>query len=143
MREGKWWDGKRWRASEDGPNTAAEARAYKTALDVLVELNQAMIGDGPVNGAARVAAARRFGRSAEADRDERSASTLAEIEADQIFEAARPYLHKRPLRNRLGFTDEPALRTAWSALARFLSHQRGKGITPNRLRMLCRQRGAK
>ncbi len=136
MLDSKWWDGKRWRASDDGPNTAAEARAYKTALDVLAELNQAMIGDGPVNGAARVAAARRFGRSAEADL-ERGTHTEKEADAYVIYEAAIPLLRQHPRR------------PPWTKLAAELTHQLiGKRlydptVTPNRLRMICRQRGAK
>lgn len=88
-------------------------------------------------------AAQRFGRSAQADRDERSASTVEEIEADAIFEAARPYLLKKPYTNRSGFSSQPAKRTAWTALARYISAMRGQDISPNRLRMICRQRGEK
>ena len=50
MKRGQWWDGRRWRARDDIPGNQAEAKAYKTAFDVLDEAVQAMIKDGPVNG---------------------------------------------------------------------------------------------
>ncbi len=131
----EWWDGKCWRPHDDLPSTEVEARAYRSAHDVLDEALRAMTAaDAP---AEHKRAARRFARSIEADRDESSASTFEEAIADLIFERARPYLRKKPFRNRPGFPEKPAPRTAWKALAQHL------GITPNRLRMICRQRGAK
>lgn len=139
---GEWWDGERWRPRGEFPHTPAEARAYRTAQDVLSEALAAMVGYEP-NSDEAVRAAARFARSAEADRNERSASTLAEAEAELIFKAARPYLHKKPLRNRTGFSEDHAGRTAWTALAKHVSGVTGQNITPNRLRMICRQRGEK
>jgi hypothetical protein len=145
MLRGDWWNGKRWRPHDELPGTPAEGREYKTALDVLAELTNAMIGDSDEpDSPERMRAATRFVRSHEADRDERSASTVAEIEADQIFEKAKPWLRKKPP-FRSGFTSQPASRTAWTALACYLSAlpEFGREITPNQLRMICRQRGAK
>lgn len=86
-------------------------------------------------------AARRFAKSAEADRDERSASTEREAAAELIYEAAKPFLNKKPLRNRLGFTAMPATRTAWTALARYLQrHLNDSTITEHRLRAICERR---
>jgi hypothetical protein len=135
---GEWWNGKRWRAHGELP-TAVEARAYRTAHDVLGEALEAMIGDGPIDGDARMRAIRRFERSAEANRTH-SLSTAEEREADEIFKKARPYLRKKPFRNRRGFTNEPARRTAWAALARYVSWKLGKVVTANRLRHICRWR---
>lgn len=141
---GDWWDGKGWRDKDDSPRHAANERPeYKDAIDVLAELNRAMVGDSDEpDSPERLRAAGRFGQSVRAK--DYSASTESEVEANEIFKAAQPYLRKKPFRNRPGFSDEPAQRTAWSALARYLSQpeQLNKEITPNRLRMICRARGA-
>lgn len=126
---GEWWNGKRWVPDAELPRTEAEARAYKTPFDVMEEANRAMISDGEPDSDERLSALRRFERSAEADREERSASTPAEADAEMIFQAAKPFLGGK--------------RTPWTKLALRLSLERKKEITPNRLRMICRQRGKK
>jgi len=134
--DSEWWDGKRWRPDTEYPRPGD---TYRTADDVLAEAVQATVGKGPVNGTDRMAAARRFARSAEADHE----WTPAELEAHEIFKLARPLLRRKPFRNRPGFSKERTTRTAWTALATYLSGVTGRPITPNRLRMICRQRGAK
>lgn len=85
-------------------------------------------------------AARRHARSAESDRGA-SASTADEIAADALYEAARPYLDKRPHRNRIAFTNQRTSRTAWTTLAAFLSRMPGAPVVDaNRLRMICKTR---
>jgi hypothetical protein len=117
-----------WRKQHDAAHDALDKGERivegRPVWDVLDEALHAMTGDGPANGPSRRRVARQFGQSANADRDERSASTLSEIEADKIFEAARPHLKKR---------------TAWTALAVRISLELKQEITPNRLRMICRQ----
>lgn len=149
LEAGEWWDGTRWHSPEEHPEPrrrgeSAEAysarvqtwvrqrvklmqQCYKAAIDVLLEdIYPAMLGTGPVNGAERVRAVRRFERSAQANRDERSASTAKEAEAEEIFNAARS-----------GLT---APRPAWTRLALDVQHKLGKPITANRLRQICRRR---
>jgi hypothetical protein len=121
-----------WRAQLDAAHDALD-QGQKFVGDlpvweVLGEALHAMTGDGPVNGPSRRRAARRFGQSAGADREERSASTDAEAEAEMIFQAAKPYLRES--------------RTPWTKLAVRVSRERRQEITPNRLRMICRKRGA-
>jgi hypothetical protein len=96
----------------------------------------AMIGDSDAERARAVA---RYARSGQANRHGHSAGTLAEIEADAVFKAARPLLNRRPLRNRKGFSTEPTSRPAWAAIARHLKPQ-FPGLAANRLRMICRKR---
>lgn len=66
MLDGEWWDGKRWRPGTEFPRNANEGKAYRTPQDVLGEAVYAMVGDGPVNGPARLRAANRFGQSEKA-----------------------------------------------------------------------------
>jgi hypothetical protein len=123
---GEWWDGERWHSATEAapPQQPGESAAgyrdrvhawvqqrrklmqrYKAPIDVLLEdIHPAMLGTGPVNGPGRLAAARRFERRAEADRDERSASTWREIEADEIFEAVKP---RRALPGQLSRSTSP------------------------------------
>ena len=145
MEKGEWWDGERWRAHADLPSpdhegtlNSREAEAHQTAHEVLAEALNA-IGAG---GRGR-RSARKFKQHEKADRDYH-ASTMSEIEADAIFKAAQPYLGKKPLSNRPGFTDVPTSRTAWAKLAKYLSRpeQLGREVKSNRLRMICRKRGA-
>jgi len=137
LRSGAWWNGRAWRPANALPRTAKEATAYRDAHTRLAEILSEMVGGSE---AEQVAKARRFARSADADRDE-GASTVAEISADEIYEAAKPFFNKKPLRNRAGFTAEHSSRTAWTALAQYVSRLRNDPtITTNRLRMICRQR---
>ncbi len=160
---GAWFDGRRWHTPDEAPaargrtETEAAYRArvaawvqrraalmaarYQSARDVLEAAYSAMLGAGAADTPERLRAAQRFERSAEADREARSASTEAEARAELIYQAARPYLRKKPQRNRVGFTDEAAPRTAWGALAAYLTRTLKTEITPNRLRMICRHRG--
>ncbi len=162
---GEWWDGRRWHAPDEAPaargrtetedayrarvaawvqrRAALMATRYQSARDVLEAAYSAMLGQGGADSLERLRAAQRFERSAEADRTERSASTEAEAHAELIYQAAQPYLRKKPQRNRIGFTDEAAPRTAWGALAAYLTRTLKTEITPNRLRMICRHRGEK
>jgi hypothetical protein len=114
----EWWNGKRWRAKSEGPNTAAEADAYRTAHQRIEELS--LFPQGVEQYALRLR------RSAEADRDEGSISTSPEADAEMIFQAAKPHLRER--------------RTPWSKLAARLSVERKQDISATRLRMICRQR---
>ena len=123
---GDWWDGRGWRPHTEQPRTAAEGRAYRTAHDVLGEAVQQMTRG-------RQAGANLFGQSARADRDERSASTAQEAEAEAIFNLAKPLLPGYRTKGR----------TAWTALAVQVGEIHGREVLPNRLRMICRQRGEK
>ena len=151
----EWFDGYRWHSDHETPaprrlgesldayrgrvsewirHQTALKKRYKSPDDVLQEVFAQMLGRGD--------AVERFERSIQADREEH-ASTPKEIKADEIFAAAQPYLRMKPRRNGSGFSSDPAPRTAWTALAHHLSHQRREEITPNRLRQICRHRGEK
>jgi hypothetical protein len=84
LERNEWWDGKRWHAHDDA-GTLAEAAGYKTAVDVLLELNKAMIGEGPVNGDGRVRAAGRFAQSANARAGEKTAREKASVAAWDVL----------------------------------------------------------
>lgn len=159
---GEWFDGRRWHPRDEAPpkkrqretadayaarvmewvrrRAALMDKAYRRADGLIESTFAAMLGTGEPNSPERLQAAQRFERSAQADREERSASTTREAEAELIYQAARPFLHRKPLRNRVGFTNEDAPRTAWRALARHLSRTLDRPITPNRLRLICRRR---
>jgi hypothetical protein len=124
--DGEWWDGKGWRPHSEHPRDAAEGHAYRTAHDVLDEAVQQMTRG-------RQAGANLFGQSVRADRNERSASTAREADAEMIFNIAKPLLPRYRTKGR----------TAWTALAVQVGEIYGHEVLPNRLRMLCRQRGEK
>jgi hypothetical protein len=151
---GEWWDGRRWRRKDEAPEPrrpkeSAEAYAERVerwirervvsmeraqwSADVLPELFDKMLGSGDADSPERLAAAQRFERGAQADREQRSASTGAEAEAEMIF---------AKVTELLGSSEMPP-RPPWTRLAMDLNHKFGLELTPNQLRMICRRRPAK
>jgi hypothetical protein len=130
-RVGDWL--KQHDSAHEALSKAESSLGDRRTLDVLDEAVRASAADGPVDGNARFAAARRLGRSVQAKQDK--GYTEKEADAHVIFEAAAPLLQKH------------LHRPPWKALASRLQHQLldknlfEPEITAERLRMICRQRG--